>query len=375
MRITLISRSWPSDERSGVSLAAQNHAKLLIELGHEISIVGSFPGLDNIQLPLAGRTHVRGSGSGAIYAPVRINRAELESVLTKNRPDLVIIEGWQTALTDSSITTAHNLQIPILLISHGISIFPHIFSFRQLLRSWGWIPYRYLKLPRLIVKLNAITTLDIMAPSLRFYDRDLAIKKGVPVFELKNCPIHFTLIYIPRIERKPQILVVGYFSPIKNQMCAIELLKILPKNINLCFVGKRQGRYFEICRDEVKKLKLEGRISFLQDSECDLSREISESTLIFSPSITEALPMTLIEGMAGGTPFVASSVGAVNSLRGGIVSNSFVDHFEAVKTLFKDHGLWQKFSDEGRYQYEKEFTQTHIKKQLAIALDASIERA
>lgn len=311
MRITLISRAWPPSERSGVSLAAMSHAKLLLQQGHDVSIIGAENNLQAIPLPLSGRTCVPAKGSGSLYSPARINQGRLKQAIASNKPELVIVEAWQTALTDSAIDVAYQLGIPVLMISHGISMHPYKVSIPQYLRSLAWLPYRYLRLPGLVKKLNAITTLDESSKSNRFFDRELAKKCLIPVVVLKNYSAHQMGEYVPRSKRQMQILVVGYFFPVKNQLAAINLMARLPFEISCCFIGDRQGRYFEECRTRVIDLKLNERISFLQDDECNLAQKIAHSILIFSPSITEVLPITLIEAMECGTPFVGTSVGAV----------------------------------------------------------------
>ena len=368
MKITLVSRSWPSHERSGVSLAALNHARLLIDQGHEVSIIGALDSLEKIDLPVKNRAHIPASGSGALYSPANVNRELLKKTITENESDLVIVEAWQTALTEAAIEVAYELKIPVLMISHGISLHPFNSSIVQQLRALAWIPYRLFKLPALVKKLSAITTLDEISSSPRFYDRDLATKFGIPVVPLKNFPAHVISPYVPLNERLMQILVVGYFSPIKNQLAVIELLEKIPSHIDCVFIGQRKGAYFEACKNRVAELKLNKRVKFLQDDECDLAQQIAQSTLVFAPSLTEALPMTLIEAMASGTPFVATSVGAVGGLVGGMLADSENAQVNAIESLFDSPNLWEKYSITGRAQYESEFTEQHIAAQLEQAV-------
>jgi glycosyltransferase involved in cell wall biosynthesis len=368
MNITLVSRSWPTHERSGVSLAAFNHARLLIEQGHEISVIGALDSLANIALPVKDRGYVPAKGSGAIYSPIRINRDDLKRAIMKNKPHLVIVEAWQTALTDTAIEVAYELKIPVLMISHGISLHRFNSTITQYIRALAWVPYCLFKLPALIKKLSAITTLDESSLSRRFYDRDLAIKFGIPVVPLKNFPAHAIAPYVPLNKRFNQILVVGYFSPIKNQLAVIKLLKKIPKHINCVFIGQRKGAYFEVCKKRAAELKLVNRIVFLQDDECNLAKQIAQSILIFSPSITEVLPTTLIEAMAGGTPFVATPVGAVRSFLGGILADTEDSQVKAINLLISDSDLWERYSYSGRLQYKSEFTKEHIALQLKKAV-------
>jgi len=368
MRITIISRSWPPRERSGVSLSAELHARLLLSQGHEVSVIGSYD-LNDFNLPVEYKITVPSRGSGAMYSPVQINKDVLRSTIEKTRPELVLVEAWQTALTDSAIEVASSLGKPILMISHGISLHPYTWGFMQLLRSWAWKSYQFWKLPRLLSKVSVVTALDEMSHSLRFYDRDMAKRLNIPVLQLRNPPIHWSTIFYPREQRKRQILVVGYFSPVKNQMAAIHVIKRLSPEINLCFIGERKGNYFKKCEQAARQNHLLNRVFFLQDDECNLGEEIASSLLVFSPSITEALPMVLIEAMACGTPYVANSVGAVPTLQGGIVLNTPRSQLKAIEQLIADKSLWNQYSKAGLSQYQTEFTESCVGQQLAAAVD------
>lgn len=372
VRITLISRSWPPDERSGVSLSAYGHARILLEQGHEVSIIGSTGDVGAITLPVSSKTHIRATGSGALYSPTWVDKRLLEAVLKKNAPDLVVLEAWQTAVTDCAIEVAHAMHIPILMISHGISIWPYQKSVMQLMRSLAWLPYRFFKLPRLMKKLSAITALDVKSNSNRFVDRNLAMKLGIPVSVLRNFPAHHAEIENARANRKLQILVVGYFSAVKNQLDAIYVLSCLPDNVDCCFIGDRQGKYFDACQKLVRKLKLEKRVRFLQDNECEIAQKMSESLVVFAPSITEVLPLTLIESMASGTPFVATPVGAVEGFYGGILASNMNDQVKAIQLLIDDPSVWENYSVAGKRQYQTEFTGQKIATQLASAVSLAM---
>ena len=369
MRITVISRSWPSNERSGVSLAAATHVKILVGLGHEVSIIGALPEVMSEDLPVTHKLWVKATGSGALYSKAKVDREGLRAAVLVTNPQLVLLEAWQTALTDASIEVAYELKIPCALISHGISLHRHSNSPSQWLRGLGWVAYRYLKLPRLIKKLGAITTLDDLSLSKRFFDRDLAKMIGLKVLPLKNLPVHWSVNFVPRAERKLQVISIGYFTAIKNQLGAIRAFNCLPANITLCLIGDRSGAYYESCRALVHELQLEKRIVFMQDHECNIAEEIANSIAIYAPSLTEALPITLLEAMACGTPFVATPVGAIPSFKGGISIAREHHQVNALIKLIEDECFWKKYSDAGRLQFQQEFSETCITKQVAQLVD------
>ncbi|APC05324.1 hypothetical protein AOC10_01660 [Polynucleobacter asymbioticus] len=373
MKVMVISRSWPSNERSGVSLAAATHVKMLAELGHEVSIIGANPEVLNESLPVEYQYWVSAKGSGALYSRAKVDQEGLKNAILKSAAQVVLIEAWQTALTDAAIETAFQLKIPVLMISHGIALQPHDNTLTQWFRSVCWIPYRYFTLTKLIKKLNAITALDEASDSPRFIDRELAKEAGIKVFPLKNSPVHWVEYPVSREDRKLQVLVVGYFTPVKNQLDAIQALSHLPEQVTLRFIGSRSGAYFESCKKLVGQLDLENRVSFLQDDECNIAQEIANSMVVYSPSLTEALPMVLIEAMACGTPFVATPVGSVPGLKGGMTASGDGQQVHTLREFLENNEIWKVYSEKGRAQYQAEFSKEHIREQLASAVNYCVK--
>jgi len=369
MKIMLVSRSWPAYEKSGVSLAAQKHANILIAAGHELYIVGSNPLIAQESTPAAGKFYVPSSGSSALYAPAKLDRQLFQQLISKTQPDLVILEAWQTGLTEGALKIAHQMHIPILMISHGISIHPYSNTLRNWLRYLAWLPYQYLCLRSQIEKLTAITALDLSVESPRFYDRDLAQSLHKPVYPLTNAPALKVASNKTRAERKNQILNVGYFSEVKNQLRALTILKTLPNSISMLLVGKKEGSYYQACEQYVVQNQLEQRVAFREDHQVDLAMEFSQSMILLQTSITEALPITLLEAMASGTPFVATPVGAAISLQGGLHAKTFSEQVLAVEQMFGDERLWKKLSAEGKTTFEQHFTDAKVREQLCHAVE------
>jgi glycosyltransferase involved in cell wall biosynthesis len=164
------------------------------------------------------------------------------------------------------------------------------------------------------------------------------------------------------------LLVIGYFSPVKNQLAALNVLGLLPVDITMRFVGPRTGSYYAQCVRRAEEMGLVSRVIFSEDHECDLAQEIAISMAVLSTSITEALPICLLEAMACGTPFVATPVGAVPSLGAGLVQPNAVLQAEAVLALLNTPSLWELQSQLGLTQFSTRFSKAKIREQLAIAV-------
>jgi len=375
LKIALVSRSWPSDQHSGVSLIAAEHVKILSECGYDISIIGSNKSVLNEVLPVSFRFYIASRGSGSLYSPKYVDCSSLMCIFLQIKPDLIIVEGWQTALTESTIDISYKMGIPITMISHGISLHPYTDKFIDHLRAIAWLYYKNFKLPKLISKLSLLTTLDMNSNSNRFYDRELAKKLKVPISLLVNHPVSNFNYSLPSFyKRKRQVLVIGYFSRVKNQLFSIDVFAGLPDDLHLRFIGHRKGLYFGKCLARVEELGLQNRVSFIQDNECDIATEIASSLIVLCNSITEALPVTLIEAMANGTPFVSEAVGAIPTMGGGITARYKNEFQDTIRHLVNNENYWTCISEKGVKAYESSYTKKHTRKNLLDAIEIAIKK-
>lgn len=365
MRILVVSSVWPIYQKSGVSLAAALHVRLLAELGHQVYILGTQPDVKCEALPTLASFCVSAKGTGALYSPIKVDRRLVRKLLKDLNIDLIMIEAWQTALSNVFIDEACVVGVPAILISHGISVFPYRRSFVDYLRSIGWLWYRFVSLPVRIKRLHLMTTLDLFAKSDRFYDRDLAKQFGVPCLELTNTAYYIANSIKQYEKRKKQIIVLGYYSRVKNQLDIIKLLAKLPDDVRGCFIGPRRGRYYQKCLMLASSLGILERVQFLEDDECNVAEEIADSLIMLNMSITEVLPISLLEAMANGTPFVAKPVGAVRCIGAGCIADSEKDFLYFVNRLLSDKSFWQEISRSGLEVFRKRYSLNVVKEQLA----------
>jgi glycosyltransferase involved in cell wall biosynthesis len=370
LKIIIISNLWPSYDKSGVSLATRQHTDILLNEGHEVHIFGSAKEIYSESQSKDLITYIPSSGRGSIFSKAKVSECVIRDKFYKINPDLVILEAWQTALTDISLNIAANMGFRTLMISHGVSLHPFKISLFHCLRSLMWLPYKF-DLKNRIKKIKILCVLDKDSLSDRFYDRKLANMLNIPVIELRNAPININASIKKRLQRKNQIILVGYFSYIKNQLEAINIFKDIPLDIDLIFIGKKSGSYYKACVNRVEKLNLSSKIKFLDDSECNISEMISSSLAVLSTSITEVLPIVLIEAMALKTPFIANNVGAIESLNAGILVNNRSDTKMVIYTLYRNAYYWQKISDRGWDSYKEKFNINYLRANLIKAVAMS----
>jgi glycosyltransferase involved in cell wall biosynthesis len=363
MRILIVSWSNSRLNSNGVSLTTLQHYKYLSELGHEVAIV--YPSYDGLKIsPLGdGNFYVEAHGNGSIFKKKFFDKKTAHLVLKTFNPDLVLCESWQNCMTENFIAICYKLQIQIVVISHGISLHPFSFRLKDMARSLGWLGY-WINFKSTLEKVDAITSLSNMRKSNRFFDSKIAMKINKRIFPLVNTAVNFNQKYTPIEKRNRNILIIGYFSEIKNQLKALEIARELAnEDLNFIFIGEKTGDYFLKCFNYVNKEKI-FNVRFLSDAECSIADEVSKSYLVMSTSITEVLPLSLLEAMASGTPFLATGVGAIEELKGGVICDEVQEFVDSICNLSQNSEKWCLLSKSAIECYKNNYTPFIVKSQL-----------
>lgn len=149
--------------------------------------------------------------------------------------------------------------------------------------------------------------------------------------------------------REPFFILVANYGENKNQIEAIrEFYKIKDKKFMLVCIGTKKNQYYEeVCKvneklsaeyhDRIKVKILEG----ISREDTRLLIRASYSSLLVSKN--EYFPITIVESMAAGKPFISSEVGVVPMLPGGNIYhntkelnywlNYYIENPEYVKEM------------------------------------------
>jgi glycosyltransferase involved in cell wall biosynthesis len=99
---------------------------------------------------------------------------------------------------------------------------------------------------------------------------------------------------------------------------------------------------------------------------------LSSSLVLLSCSKTEAQPISIIEAMAYGTPFVAPRVGSIDYMRGGLSFTTFNDAVVALKKILSDSQLWHTLSAAGISAYLENHDYFSVRDRLENAVKLSL---
>lgn len=174
----------------------------------------------------------------------------------------------------------------------------------------------------------------------------------------------------------PQVLcLIGRVVPIKDIKTFIRSMRTLVNQLPeaegwIAGPEDEDEMYAQECRELVKTLGLEANVKFLGFQKVDALMPKIGLTIL--SSISEALPLVLLEGFAAGVPTIATDVGSCRQLVYGLseedqtlgVAGSIVRIADpqalasAAIALLTDKQAWQRASEAGIARVEKYYTQT-----------------
>ncbi len=172
--------------------------------------------------------------------------------------------------------------------------------------------------------------------------------------------------------RKNAVALVGRVVPIKDIKTFIRAAKILSawaECPEFWIVGptEEDEKYYEECLLLVRHLGLENRVRFTGYQ--SVESVLAQVRLTVLSSISEGLPLSVLESFAAGVPVVATDVGACRELlygqkdgnadgtaAGKIVSIADPEALaEGIRTVVSDQKLWEKLSMNAIDRVEKNY--------------------
>lgn len=153
-------------------------------------------------------------------------------------------------------------------------------------------------------------------------DFSVIINNGVDIDRYENAiPINLSTIYDNYNNGHKVICMVGRFSEAKDQSTLIKAVEKLPDYVHLLLIG--EGSLREEKEELSKKLKLENRIHFLGIRK-DVPEIIKACDVGVLSSNWEGMPISALEVLASGTPFLGSRVPGIEDLFNDIDNSSLM---------------------------------------------------
>lgn len=379
MKILITTFGYMPD-RSGVPAVAKYLAEGLAQKGHELHVATAFNGN---QVPatevINGVTIHR---FNLWQTPLKKYKGEIDEYVAFVKGllmDVLIMECLMCDTTDLLLPHLKDLQCKTLIHAHGAPwIRQRIFSIKENLihtlgNTYNW--YRWRKYQVLFKEasnyIDATLSCSICATDYAYFSKliyeNYIIDNSADdmFFEDKSNKVDVWKKY--NIRNKQYVLNIATFDSRKNQAFLIDsFCKSSIENVSLVIAGTYKNDYYYKLEKQIKKIKSQRDIDIVLLDESvqreELPYLLSNATLFCVTSKWEEYPITLVEAMACGAPFLSTSVGNAHILPGGITSRYDEEFPMLLKNLIKDNEFRQRLSQQG-----KEFAQKVNSKEAVIS--------
>lgn len=246
--------------------------------------------------------HALGKGFRNMYNPLHIFR--LRKFL--RRPFDIV----HTHNTSCQLFTALAYQSP----THVLVTTEHNTSNRR--RAWKWYrgidrwmygKYRHIICVSNEAKENLAKALD----DARLFQRMHVVPNGIDLQRFFEALPNDT--FRNRYGSKYIIIMVGAFRKQKDQPTLIRAMQLLPDDYRLWLAGDGECR--ADCEELASELGLNNRIVFL-GNRSDIPSLLATTDVTVLSSHYEGMPLSAIEGMCSGKPFIASDVDGLREIAG-----------------------------------------------------------
>lgn len=351
-------------KKDGVQMVTQYQAEGLAKRGHDVTVITSK--IDNvIDEEIHNGVKIIRVDAYNFYYWHKGKKKEYQRNLLKmsSSADVLIAVCLQSFSADWLLPIINDIKCTKILYLHGMPDFRlhsnDLTSLKNVLktifRNIRWKFFYTINTPR-IKKFDAITHLFTNDNSHRYFMK----------YNYKNNIIIENACdqaFFEKIERnnKKYFITVGNYCERKNQRKALEVFYGMnEKNVGLVLIGSSNNSYYKMLLKLKKKLddiygKRDVKILY------NLSREetinyVKNSYATLLTSNYEYYPLTIVESMAAGIPFISTDVGIIKYLPGGVIASKNKDLSYWMDFYIKNESIVKKMGEIGREYAEKNLT-------------------
>jgi glycosyltransferase involved in cell wall biosynthesis len=184
-----------------------------------------------------------------------------------------------------------------------------------------------------------------------------------------------------RLSDRPTVVSVGRIEPFKDIVCLVQAIKHvkdeIPNVLCLIYGDSITLEYAKMCSNAVKVRQLEDTVKFMGRTS-EPERLYNAADVVAVSSVTEGLPLTLMEAMACGKAVVAADVGGVaEALEGcGILVRSRHPYelAQGIVKLLRDQRLRNELGAAGLRKVRSEYSHKKMVSEYATLYETLMTR-
>ncbi len=353
-------------EKSGVPIVVQYLAEGLAGKGHSVAVATRMNGRVMPSHEVINNVDVYRFDIGqTLFKTNTGNVDDYISFVRTFKKDALILECLQCHTTDLLLPFLNEMDCKIVVHSHGIpGLTMNLFSWQgDLIHSIGnihnwirWKKYYRKTFPKYCKTIDLGISLSLCASDVGYFSKRL--KKTAIVENAANhmffCKENYQkdISEILKIQSQHYIVNISNYSDRKNQLTLIkEYEKAQLKDCALVLIGNERNSY---CKKVIRlanqvKERSGCEIKVLYGIEREWFPAIIEKAMVFvMTSKWEEYPVSLVETMAVGTPFISTMVGNAHVLPGGVIARSNGEIAVLLRTLYDNPVILHEFGQQGK---------------------------
>lgn len=361
-------------KKDGVQMVTEYMAEGLKRKGHDITILTSSKGNLKKEETYNG-INIKRVNLFTKNAAIIGNIKEYKKILLEeaNNSDIMINVCTQNAFTDVALKIINNINCKKILYLHGMHDFKfHKYDFdniktfvKKVIKNIVWKIY-YIKNGRFFKKYDSVIQLHQMCVGYDYFKE----KYNISSYIIENAADDRFFIELEKNNNsRDYVICVSNYICDKNQEMIIKAfyLSEKSKDLDLVFIGSRDTPYLKKLKkiyDEYERMYEHRNIKFLTG----ISREetinyVKNASLFLFSSKHEIYPLSIVEAMAAGIPFISTDVGCVRALPGGKIINNEKEMAYNIDNLFDNRMIKDKIGELGKvYAFEHLKTENKISK-------------
>lgn len=323
--------------QDGVSVVTTYQAEGLVRKGHQVIVLTSAcegrPEKETVNGVEIIRDNIR-----TVHAIHRGGKREYQKriIAWSNEVDVIVNVCTQTARTDWMVPVLDQITCPAFLYLHGMTDFSwnkvYLTSVKSVCSKlwnnlrWGWF---YKLQAENFRKYARVSQLHECDRGNRYFCKKYGIQGEIIGNAADGL---FFEKYEEKKAEEPYMVCIANYVEGKNQMLCLEAFyrARLPKEWKLLFVGSSETEYYRrlIEKKEELEQKWEQKreISFLVGvSRKEIASIVAGAEIYLFGSKWEVFPLSIVEAMAAGVPFISTDAGCVRYLPGGVIVKNAED--------------------------------------------------
>ncbi len=356
----------------GVGEVARTQAHGLAARGHEVVVATSFDPNRTAERSLLNLI-VRQFKIDGFFVPggnYRGEAASYQDFIAQEPADIILCHCWENWATDLAVPALKDHGAKKIILSHGFNAQTW---HPQKRFPWGlgaWArkqPYVW-RLPKMMRAFDRLVFLSPRQDAGRFFDHWLAarllperisiIPNGVHRETLQNARTDFRQVF--GITAKYLLLNVANYCDRKNQLATLRaFIQAGRPDATLVFIGSEFNDYSREMERIIRKNQArlpQSSVLMLEKIPKELINAAYRTADLFLLSAKqETQPLSILDAMAAGIPFISTNTGCVAEFSGGWCVPAGKRTVQAIHRLLGDTELRRQLGRQGQLDCETKY--------------------